>query len=177
MAKDKIIDEALRRVPDYPKKGILFYDITGILRKPPAFKHCIESIVKHYEAQKLDAIAAIEARGFIFAAPIAERLGIPLILVRKKGKLPGETLECSYELEYGTATVEVHKSDVVAGERILIMDDLIATGGTLQASRSILESAGAEVVGFCGIVGLPFLNYHEKLGDLPIHTLIEYDSE
>lgn len=177
MAKDKIIDEAIRRVPDYPKEGILFYDITGILIQPAAFRHCIDSMVALYRDKKIDAIAAIEARGFIFAAPFADRMGIPLVLIRKKGKLPGKTFTCSYELEYGTAAVEVHESDVQKGQRVLIMDDLIATGGTLNAARTILTEAGALVTGFFGVVGLPFLEYHKKIGDLPVKTLIEYDSE
>ncbi len=175
--KDKIIDGAIRRIPDFPKKGILFYDITGVLVNPKVFSYCITKMTELYERNEIDAVAAIEARGFIFAAPFADRLGIPLILVRKKGKLPGETYSCSYKLEYAEASVEVHKSDVVKGQRVLLLDDLIATGGTLNAARTVLEQGGAKVIGFLGLVGLPFLNHKEILGDLPIKTLIEYDSE
>ena len=175
--KDKIIDAAIRRVPDFPKKGILFYDITGILVNPKVFSYCLDKMTEMYKGEKIDAVAAIEARGFIFAAPFAYKMGIPLILIRKKGKLPGETYSASYDLEYGQAAVEVHKTDVVRGQKVLLLDDLIATGGTLNAARKILEEGCAEVAGFCGVVGLPFLNYSKVLGDLPVKTLIEYDSE
>ncbi len=171
------LDDAIRKVPDFPKPGILFYDITGILVNPEAFRYCIDRMVELYKDARVDAIAAIESRGFIFAAPFAERMGIPLILIRKKGKLPGKTYSCKYALEYGTAEIEVHQSDVKAGERILVMDDLIATGGTLNAAKSVLEQGGATVTGFFGVVGLPFLNYAKVLGDTPVQTLVEYFGE
>ena len=171
------LDDVIRKVPDFPKPGVLFYDITGILVDPKAFKYTIDQMVKMYKKEKIDAIAAIESRGFIFAAPFAERLGIPLILIRKKGKLPGKTYGCKYALEYGTAEIEVHQADVKKGERILIMDDLIATGGTLNAARNVLEQGGATVAGFFGVVGLPFLDYAKVLGDIPVRTLVEYHGE
>lgn len=174
---DKIIDAAVRRVHDFPKKGICFYDITGILVEPEVFRYCIDKMTELYKNEKIDAVAAIEARGFIFAAPFAERLGIPLILIRKKGKLPGETYNASYKLEYGEASVEVHKSDVRKNQRVLVLDDLIATGGTLNAARHILEKGGAEIAGFLGVIGLPFLNYKNLIGDKPVRTLIEFESE
>lgn len=171
------LDDSIRKVPDFPKPGILFYDITGILTDPKAFRFCIDQMVRLYRKDKIDAVAAIESRGFVFAAPFAERLGIPLILIRKKGKLPGKTYACKYALEYGTAEIEVHRSDVKAGERILIMDDLIATGGTLNAARNVVEQGGASVAGFFGVVGLPFLDYAKVLGDIPVQTLVEYYGE
>lgn len=171
------LDDAIRKVPDFPKPGILFYDITGILVNPDAFRYCIDQMVKLYRKEKVDAIAAIESRGFIFAAPFAERMGIPLILIRKKGKLPGKTYACKYALEYGSAEIEVHQADVRKGERILVMDDLIATGGTLNAAKNVLEQGGATVAGFFGVVGLPFLNYSTVLGDVPVKTLVEYHGE
>jgi adenine phosphoribosyltransferase len=171
------LDDVIRKVPDFPKPGVLFYDITGILVNPKAFKYTIDQMVKMYKKEKIDAIAAIESRGFIFAAPFAERMGIPLILIRKKGKLPGKTYACKYALEYGTAEIEVHQADVKKGERILIMDDLIATGGTLNAARNVLEQGGATVAGFFGVVGLPFLDYGKVLGDIPVRTLVEYHGE
>ena len=171
------LDDAIRKIPDFPKPGILFYDITGILVNPEAFRFCIDRMVEIYKDRKIDAIAAIESRGFIFAAPFAERMGIPLILIRKKGKLPGKTWACKYALEYGTAEIEVHQTDVKSGERILVMDDLIATGGTLNAAKNVLEQGGAEVAGFFGVVGLPFLNYQKVLGDADVTTLIEYQGE
>ncbi|HOE08623.1 MAG TPA: adenine phosphoribosyltransferase, partial [Treponemataceae bacterium] len=123
------------------------------------------------------AVAGIESRGFIFAAPFAQQMGIPLVLIRKKGKLPGETYSCKYSLEYGTAEVEAHKADIKKGQRILVIDDLIATGGTLKAAKNIIEQGGAEVAEFFGIVGLPFLNYTKALEPAVIRTLITYNNE
>jgi adenine phosphoribosyltransferase len=171
------LDACIRRVPDFPKEGVLFYDITSILTNPPAFRYCVDAMVEHYQGKGIDAIAAIEARGFLFAAPFAVRMGVPLILIRKKGKLPGKTLVKSYSLEYAQAAIELHREDVPPGARILLTDDLIATGGTLRAARELLTEAGAVVTGIFGVVGLPSLNFRAVLGDIPIHTLIEYDSE
>ncbi|MCL2557469.1 MAG: adenine phosphoribosyltransferase, partial [Treponema sp.] len=124
------LDDYIRKIPDFPKKGILYYDITGILASPEAFRHCIDSMVGLYKGAAIDAVAAIEARGFIFAAPLAAELRIPLILIRKGGKLPGVTLSKKYDLEYAQAEIEVHKDDIPQGGRILLLDDLVATGGT-----------------------------------------------
>ena len=170
-------DDYIRKVPDFPKKGILFYDITSVLAAPKAFKYCIDKMVEIYKDKQIDAVAAIEARGFLFAAPFASVLGIPLIPIRKKGKLPGVTLSKKYDLEYAQAEIEVHSSDVPKGKRVLITDDLIATGGTLNAARSLLVEGGAIVPEFFGIVGLPFLNYRKILDPTPVCTLITYDSE
>jgi len=177
MASQFDLDSAIRKVPDFPKKGILFYDITSILADPPAFKHCIDAMIESYRHERIDAVAAIESRGFVFAAPFADRLGIPLILIRKKGKLPGETISRKYQLEYGEAEIEVHQADVPAGKRVLVVDDLIATGGTLKAATDLIVAAGAQVAGIFGVVGLPFLNYRAMLGGIPIKTLIEYHGE
>lgn len=177
MRIDISLDDAVRKIPDFPKPGILFYDITGILVNPTAFRYTIDRMVKLYKHQHIDAVAAIESRGFVFAAPFAERLGIPLILIRKKGKLPGSTWSCKYALEYGTAEIEVHRADVRSGQRVLVVDDLIATGGTLNAAKNVLEQGGAEVTGFFGVVGLPFLNYAKVLGNTPVQTLLEYHGE
>ena len=177
MVKEFNLDDYIRKVPAFPKKGVLFYDITGILVQPEAFQFCVESMVDIYAEKKIDAVAAIEARGFLFAAPFAVRMGIPLILIRKKGKLPGKTLSQKYDLEYGQAEIEVHSADVPAGKRVLIIDDLIATGGTLIAARALLNSGGAEVPEIFGIVGLPFLNYEKVLAPTPVTTLINYHGE
>lgn len=173
----QLLDRAIRRVPDFPKKGILFYDITGILVNPLAFEFCLKTMEDIYKNLHIDAVAGVESRGFIFAAPFANRMNLPLILVRKKGKLPGNTWSCKYELEYGSAEIEIHKSDLEAGKRILVVDDLIATGGTFKAVQTIIEQAGSTVVEFFGIVGLPFLNYSKMLAPTPIRTLINYESE
>lgn len=173
----EMLDKAVRRVPDFPKPGILFYDITGVLVNPDAFKFCVEKMVELYKDEKLDAVAGVESRGFIFAAPLAEKLGIPLVLIRKKGKLPGDTYSCSYALEYGTAEVEIHKTDVKKGQRILVIDDLIATGGTLSAAKQLIEMGGGEVAGFFGVIGLPDLKYEQVLAPCKVTTLLNYHGE
>ena len=171
------LDKYIRRVPDFPKKGILFYDITSILAHPEAFQYCVECMVDIYSNKGIDAVAAIEARGFLIASPYAVRMGIPLIPIRKKGKLPGITLSKKYDLEYAQAEIEVHREDVPAGKRVLLVDDLIATGGTLNAARALLNAGGAEVPEIFGIVGLPFLDYQKVLDPTPVTTLINYHGE
>ncbi|MBR5867651.1 MAG: adenine phosphoribosyltransferase [Spirochaetaceae bacterium] len=171
------LDKAIRRIPDFPKPGILFYDITGILVEPEAFNFCLDKMAEWCKEVKADAISGVESRGFLFAAPLAARLNLPLILIRKKGKLPGNTYSCKYSLEYGTAEIEAHVSDVKPGQKVVVIDDLIATGGTLAAARNVFEQGGASVVEFMGVVGLPFLNYQKVLEPTPVRTLINYDSE
>ena len=171
---EKYLDSVIRKVPDFPKPGILFYDITSIMTHPDAFKFCLDKLEERYKNAKIDAIAAIESRGFIFAAPLAQRLGLPLILIRKKGKLPGEVYSASYDLEYGSATIEMHKADVKAGQKFLVIDDLIATGGTFGTVKKLLEQADASVVEFAGIIGLPDLNFEKALSPTPVFRLIDY---
>lgn len=171
------LDKAIRRVPDFPTPGILFYDITSILTNPTVFKYCIDKMLELYKNAGIDAIAGVESRGFLFAAPFAERAGIPLVLIRKKGKLPGAKYTCSYSLEYGSAEIEAHKSDIEKGKKYLVIDDLIATGGTLQAARNLIEQGGGIVTEFFGIIGLPFLNYEKLLEPIRVTTLINYASE
>ena len=171
------LDGAIRKVPDFPKPGILFYDITSVLMDPEAFSYCIEAMVKRYGGQSITKVAAIESRGFLFAAPLAHTLGVPLMLVRKQGKLPGATYHKTYELEYGTDTVEMHRSDIKAGDRVLIVDDLVATGGTLKATAEMLEEVGAEVHEIFCVIGLPFLNYDDRLAPIHVETLITYEGE
>ena len=177
MGSEFNLDDAIRKIPNYPKEGILFFDITSILTNPEAFRHCIDRMVEIYKGTDVGAVAGIESRGFIFAAPLADRLGIPLILVRKAGKLPGETYHQDYNLEYGAAAVEIHKTDVPVGKDVLLIDDLIATGGTLNAAKAILERGGATVKNVFGIIGLPFLNFRDKLPGVEVTTLIEYEGE
>jgi adenine phosphoribosyltransferase len=171
------LDDYIRKVPDFPQKGVLFYDITSVLASPKAFQYCIDCMVDIYNNKQIDAVAAIEARGFLFAAPFAVRAGIPLFLIRKKGKLPGKTMTKKYQLEYAEAEIEIHSDDVAPGQRVLLLDDLIATGGTLRAARELITACGAQVPEIFGVVGLPFLNYGKVLAPTPIKTLIEYDSE
>ena len=177
MDKDFDLDKFIRKIPDFPKKGILFYDLTSILAQPEAFQYCIECMVDIYDDKAIDAVACIEARGFLFASPFAVRVGIPLIPIRKKGKLPGITLSKKYDLEYAQAEIEVHQQDIPEGKRVLLIDDLIATGGTLNAARALLNAGGAEVPEIFGVVGLPFLDYEKILHPTPVTTLINYNSE
>jgi adenine phosphoribosyltransferase len=177
MAGDRQIEAAIRTVPDFPKPGVLFYDLTGILMQPPAYARCIERMAALYDRVPLDAIAAVEARGFLFAAPYAVRRKLPLVLVRKKGKLPGKTLRAGFALEYGEDVVEVHASDLSPGWRVLLVDDLIATGGTLRAAAGLIAQAGAQVVEIFGVVGLPFLDHASALADWRVTTLVQFASE
>jgi adenine phosphoribosyltransferase len=177
MKQEYDLDKAIRKIPDFPQKGILFYDITGVLQKPEAFSYCLERMFEFYRDSKVDAVAAVEARGFVFAAPLAQRLGVPLILVRKAGKLPGETLEKRFTLEYGEDVLQVHRHDVPDGGNVLLVDDLIATGGTLKAAAELLEEAGGSVSDIFCVIGLPFLNYEALLSRYEVRTLIEYHGE
>ena len=171
------LDHHIRKIPDFPGKGVLFYDITGIITDPVAYKYCIDSMVSIYRNKEIHAVAAIEARGFLFAAPFALSMEIPLILIRKKGKLPGKTISKKYQLEYAEAEVEIQPDDVGKGKKVLLLDDLIATGGTLDAARQLIQESGGIVPEIFGIVGLPFLNYEEKLRPTPVRTLIKYHGE
>jgi adenine phosphoribosyltransferase len=171
------LDDYIRKIPDFPQKGVLFYDITSILASPRAFRYCIDAMADLYRDRGIDAVAAIEARGFLFAAPFAVKMEIPLILIRKKGKLPGKTMSKKYQREYAEAEIEIHPHDVPAGRQVLLLDDLVATGGTLRASRELIQACGAEVPEIFGVVGLPFLHYEETLAPTPVRTLIQYHSE
>ncbi len=171
------LDDVIRKVKDFPKEGILFYDVTSIFTNPEALQWIIDKAESLYEGKKIDAILSVESRGFIIASPLAYKMSVPLALARKKGKLPGETISQSYSLEYGEATLEIHKTDIKPGMNVLIIDDLIATGGTLKACAMMVEKLGAKVAGFFGIIGLPFLNYEEALKGYEINTLINYHGE
>ncbi len=171
------LDSAIRKVPDFPKPGILFYDVTSIFTNPEAFGYVVDSMVDLYKGEKIDGVISIESRGFLLGACFSYKMKLPLVLARKKGKLPGKTISQSYLLEYGSATLEIHEADLVPGKRWLIIDDLIATGGTLEAVAGMIESVGAHVAGIFGVIGLPFLNYDAKIGRYNPKTLINYHSE
>lgn len=177
MKEEYNLDQAIRKVRDFPKPGILFYDITGILQTPEAFRYCIDRMADMYGNSRIDAVAAVEARGFLFAAPLADRLGVPQILVRKAGKLPGEKKEKRFTLEYGEDVIQVHTGDVQPGSNVLLVDDLIATGGTLKAAAELIEELGARIEDIFCVIGLPFLKFKEQLSGYNITTLIDYDSE
>jgi adenine phosphoribosyltransferase len=171
------LDKAIRKVPDFPKPGILFYDVTSIFTNPGAYRYCVDKMIEQYKNEKIDGVIAIESRGFLLGANYGYNKGVPIVLARKKGKLPGKTISQSYDLEYGSATLEIHIEDVVAGKRYLIIDDLIATGGTLEAVASMVEKVGAHVAGIFSIIGLPFLNYKNRIGKYNPVTLVDYHCE
>jgi len=172
-----LLDSAIKRVSNFPKPGVVFYDITGILDEPEVFHHCIDEFAAAARLSGAEAIAAIEARGFIFAAPVAERCGLPLILVRKKGKLPGPVVSRGFKLEYGEGSIEVQKSELARPRRILVIDDLIATGGTVSAVMNIFREYNSQIVAALAIIGLPFLGYPEALKGISVNTLINYQTE
>lgn len=168
------LNDAIRDVPDFPKPGINFKDITPVLGDGELFRLAVDSLIETAGGAKIDKIVGIDARGFIFGAAAALQLGIGFAPVRKKGKLPWETEACAYSLEYGDAEVEVHKDAVHEGERILLIDDLLATGGTAAAAVELLERLGCELLGIAFLIELKFLNGREALGDVPVTALLEY---
>jgi len=171
------LDSAIRKIPDFPKPGILFYDITSIFTNPEAFSFVVDKMIRTYSDTTVDGVVAIESRGFLLGAAFALAKKIPLVLARKKGKLPGKTISESYALEYGEATLEIHVEDLTPGKHWLIIDDLIATGGTLEAVAKMIERQNAIVAGIFSIIGLPFLNYMEKISRYNPVTLIDYHGE
>ncbi len=171
------INGAIRKVKDFPKEGILFYDITSVLSNPEAFNYCLDIMEERYRKSPVTKIAAVEARGFIFASPLADRLNLPLVLVRKAGKLPGETFSKSYSLEYGEDRVEIQKCDVSSEDTFIVIDDLIATGGTIRAACDLISENGGKIEEIFALVGLPFLNYDQVLKDYSVKTVVNYDHE
>ena len=171
------LDIVIRKIKNFPKPNILFYDVTSIFTNPTAFSYVLSQMSILYEKETIDGVIAIESRGFVVGAPFALARNIPLVLARKKGKLPGKTIEESYALEYGEATLQMHVDDVNPGKRWLIVDDLIATGGTIEAVAKMIKRRDCHVVGVFSIIGLPFLHYEKKIGMYNPVTLINYHSE
>jgi adenine phosphoribosyltransferase len=176
MSSTEQIDFAsyIRDIPDYPKPGILFRDITPLLRDAEAFAAAVRLMADHYREQAIDVVVAAEARGFIFAAPIAVELGVGFVPVRKPGKLPYQRRSYSYELEYGTDTLEMHVDGVDRGQRVLVVDDLLATGGTVEACCQIVKHGEATIVGCAFLVELLFLGGADRLRPYPIFSVIQY---
>jgi adenine phosphoribosyltransferase len=166
----------IRTVPDFPKKGILFYDITPALQNPLALKQIVQEMAKPFREKKIDFVAGIESRGFIFGSLLAHELNAGFVPIRKQGKLPHETMQQEYELEYGDAIIEIHKDAFGKGERVLIADDLLATGGTARAAAFLVEKLGAEIAGLCFLIELTFLNGRKTLNSYPIHALAQFDN-
>lgn len=164
----------IRNIPDFPKKGILFRDITTLLKEPNVFKEVIDQLVNHYKNMEIDKIASVEARGYIFGGALAYLLGCGFVPVRKPGKLPAKTTSLDYALEYGTNTIEMHTDAITQGEKVLVFDDLLATGGTVQATCKLVESLGGTVVGCAFLISLTELKGIEKLQKYDVFSLIEY---
>ncbi len=171
------LKQKIRNIPDFPKKGIVFRDITTLLRDGEAFRYSVDRMVEYCKGKKIDAILCPEARGFIFGAVMAYKLGVDFIPVRKPGKLPYRTCQASYDLEYGKNILQMHIDAIKKGDKILIVDDLVATGGTAKAEAELVEKMGGEVVGFCFLIELEFLNPRKILKDYDIFSLIKYESE
>jgi len=168
------IKALIRDVPDFPEPGIVFKDITPVLADPIAFSTIVDLIVVHFGRGNVDKVVGIEARGFILAAPVAYHFGAGLVPVRKAGKLPAATLGEEYALEYGTATLEIHEDAVSPGERVLIVDDVLATGGTAQAAASLVRRAGGNICGVSCLIELDFLEGRRRLEGLDLFTLLHY---
>jgi adenine phosphoribosyltransferase len=169
------LKKLMREVPDFPKKGILFYDITTLLKDKVGFATLIDALAEHYLGRDIDLVLGMEARGFIFGPALAYRLNAGFVPVRKPGKLPAATARYDYALEYGTNTLEIHKDAIQKGQRVIIVDDLLATGGTAEATCKLAESLGADIAGLGFVVELDFLNPREKLKQYDVYSLLHYD--
>ncbi len=165
---------AIREVPDWPKKGILFYDVTTLLKNPACFRKAVDALIEPYRDKNVDIVLGIEARGFIFAPTVAYALSAGFVPVRKPGKLPAETLRVEYELEYGTDSLEIHRDAIQPGQRVLIVDDLIATGGTARAVAEMTRKMGGTVVGLAFLVELEFLHGRDKLTGYELTSILKY---
>lgn len=176
MSIETKLKDAIRDIPNFPKEGIVFKDITPIMMDAKLSLEVVDHLYELYKNENLDAVAGIESRGFLFGYPLAMKLGIPFILIRKKGKLPHTIISYDYDLEYGSATIEMHVDAVTSGQRVLIHDDLLATGGSANAAGMLIQKAGGEVAGFNFLVTLEFLNGKEKLKELSnkITNLVAY---
>lgn len=173
------IASRIRTIPNYPKHGIMFRDITTLLKDPVGLRIMVNELVNRYSGIKIDKVAAIEARGFILGAPLAYMLGVGFVPVRKKGKLPSETVAQEYELEYGTDVIEIHKDSILDGDKVLLVDDLIATGGTAEAATILIQRLGGEIVECCFVVDLPELGGRKRLenNNQKIYSLCEFEGE
>jgi adenine phosphoribosyltransferase len=173
----KKVEDYIRTIPDFPEPGIMFRDVTSILQDAEGFRLAIDEMKKLIENVDFDVIAGAESRGFIFGAPLAYALGKPFVLIRKKGKLPCETIEKTYDLEYGTATIEMHKDAVKPGQKVVIVDDLIATGGTIEAAAQLVEELGGEVVKIIFLMELAGLKGREKLAKYDVESVVTYEGK
>ncbi len=165
----------IRDIKDFPTEGILFKDITTLLKDPPAFRYVIDHLASRYQQAGVEVVVGIESRGFIFGGALAHQLHAGFVPVRKLGKLPGKTVEVEYELEYGRDALAIHEDAIRAGQKVLVVDDLLATGGTMAATLRLIKQLGGHVVGVAFMIELAFLHGREKLKQYPLHSLISYD--
>lgn len=177
MKNNCLLEKSIRNIPDFPKPGILFRDVTTLIQNKSAFKKSIDLLVKKYKGKKIDKVVGVEARGFIFGAAVANKIGAGFVPVRKKGKLPYKTISATYELEYGTDTLEIHKDAIASGEKVLIIDDLLATGGTVKAVVDLVKQLQGKIIGIGFIIELVDLHGRDKLKDYPLYPLIKFCGE
>ena len=170
----KKVEDYIRTIPNFPEEGIMFRDITTVLEDAEGFQLAIDELQKKLEGIDFDVIAGAESRGFVFGAPLAYNMHKPFVLIRKKGKLPCETVEEEYDLEYGTATIEMHKDSIKPGQKVVLVDDLVATGGTMEAAAKLVEKLGGEVVKMIFLLELQGLNGREKLSKYDVSSIIKY---
>jgi len=171
------LKQTIRSIPDFPKPGIIFRDITTLLQNPAALRQSVDLIAEHFDEGSIDVVVGAEARGFIFGPAVAYRLNAGFVPIRKPGKLPYQTIRATYQLEYGTDTVEMHKDAIEPGQRVLMIDDLLATGGTMAACCKLVEQIGGKIAGCAFVIELSFLKGRGKLTGYEIFSLVDYDSE
>jgi len=172
-----LLEKSIRNIPDFPKPGILFRDVTTLIQNKDAFKKSVDLLSKKYKNKGFDKVVGVEARGFIFGAAVAYKIGAGFVPVRKKGKLPYKAISVTYELEYGTDTLEIHKDAITSGEKVLIIDDLLATGGTVKAVTELVNRLGGKISGIGFVIELVDLKGKEKLKDYPVFSLIKFEGE
>lgn len=173
----KTVKDYIRTIPDFPEKGIMFRDVTSVIQDADGLKLAIDEMIKRLDGLDFDVIAGAESRGFVFGMPIAYALHKPFVMVRKAGKLPCETVSKTYDLEYGTATIEMHKDSVKPGQKVVLVDDLIATGGTMRAAAELVEELGGEVVKMLFLIELAGLNGRKLLSKYDVDAVVSYDGK
>lgn len=171
------LKKVIREIPDFPKPGVNFKDISTLIKNGPAFRYTIDSMASHFKNAGPDIIVGPESRGFVIGAPVAYQLGCGFIMVRKPGKLPAQVEQACYELEYGKDSLEMHRDAIIPGQKVLIVDDLLATGGTIMAVADLVKKLGGHILGFAFIIELDFLKGRQKLADYDVHSLVHYDGE
>jgi adenine phosphoribosyltransferase len=174
---DAFLENSIRSIPDFPKKGILFYDVTTLIQNKEAFKKAVDLLVKEFKNQGFDKVVGVEARGFIFGAAVANQIGAGFVPVRKKGKLPFKTISTTYALEYGTDTLEIHQDAISAGEKVLVIDDLLATGGTVCAVIELIKKLGGKIGGIGFVIELIDLKGKDKFKEYPVYSLVKFEGE